>query len=123
MPLEQQTTSLEVSQNMEKLGFKQESLFYVDEQDGDITYGMFTPPNYSGHTFISAFTCSELGEMLPAYFGSHYNKQWGKWTCFDGARSEEFTTLWVEKAETEADARGKMLIYLAENGLIDPKNI
>jgi hypothetical protein len=60
----------------------------------------------------SAFTSTELGEMLPDdYKTTRKNKTWIAYAAFRGTDIE---------AATEADARAKMLIYLIENGLYTP---
>ena len=129
MKLESQVCSLELAQKLKSLGVKQESLFYWDRKDNfyiesekyNLKYRLSDETRHDGTTigeFFSAFTVAELGEMLPPYFSTHFNKHFGKWTCFDGSRGEEVITLWVEKSDTEADCRAKMLIYLLENNLI-----
>lgn len=131
MPLEHQVTSLEVSQKMKALGFKQESAFFWRNQhrDWDKNHWLHYPVyafNEDTEIFataddingVSAYLSSELGEMLPA--GTSTRKGWGMdsgYVMFDNEANK------ICSADTEADARAKMLIYLAENGLIDPKNI
>lgn len=78
----------------------------------------------------SAFTVAELGEMLPfsikfqkhvCYLSCEKNiPDYGGWFCkyesSDIIRPTKATDIFT--ADTEADARANMLIYLLENGLI-----
>ena len=76
----------------------------------------------------SAFTVAELGEMLPYkitkgedsfYFAVGQakpdDKHYPKWEV--SYSNEEYTPC-LDRADTEANARAKMLIYLLENKLI-----
>lgn len=47
---------------------------------------------------------------------TEWNYVWKKWTCYLGNESME--TEHQEDGDTEANARGKMLVYLLENKLI-----
>ena len=132
MQLEQQVSNRELSIKLRDLGVKQDSYFwwhtpiregfgYPVIRSSTNTYRDGTEPN------CSAFTCSELGEMLPKYVGVPQRQY------FD-YRSEEkielekplwywsvggdFTKYSSGLADTEADARAKMLVYLLENELI-----
>lgn len=71
-----------------------------------------------GNEPVSAFTVAELGEILPKFF---YSKKWLKeWGIFGENLPEDYkepSEIMSEK--TEADARGKMLIYLKENNLLE----
>jgi hypothetical protein len=117
MKLENQVTSLELSKQLKELGVKQESHFcwvtsteYVTEgtlSDGTSRY------DSENYTYYSAFTVAELGEMLreeefelPTYLSS--TKEW----------VAVYETTLIGGSNTEADARGKCLIYLLENKLI-----
>lgn len=118
MTLEQQVTSFELSKRLKELGVKQESLFYYAPFKGklcpvyinDLRRGTSLPIK----NYISAFTVSELGEMLKdqdlecIWFHEH-NKYGAYQTC--SGLNPFFD-------DTEADARAKMLIYLLENSLI-----
>lgn len=64
MKLEQQVTSLEISKRLKELGVKQESYFiWVEEGWRHIPFLSDRNHGYVGS--CSAFTSSELGEMLP----------------------------------------------------------
>lgn len=137
MKLEDQVVSLELSQRLKELGVQQESLFYWCEKAS-----RFEDPRWVildedeagiGNSLVaSAFTVAELGELLPgmimvervnpcehetmteAYLEiSHkheYGREYGIRYDAIGRRGD---WLW---ARTEADARAKMVIYLAEKG-------
>ena len=65
---------------------------------------------------LHAYTVAELGEMLPIGYRSYYydgHPSGGTWMCNDDK------ILGIADAETEADARAKMLIYLIENKLME----
>lgn len=128
MTLENQVTSLEISKRLKELGVRQESLWYWNAQ-GELEYA--NPETWVGYTTdFSAFTVAELGEMLP-------------WEILGTRRSELTITKDGTKKpfscyyevtdvdtpnpilgnvrfedESEANARGKMLIYLLENKLL-----
>lgn len=141
MKIEQQVCSLELAKKLKELGVKQESHFmwfpqigFVDEktvgEDEDIVEREVISSIDSGWYIscdkkeemrphiVSAFTVAELGEMLPIYVtsGKKDNGTWYSATISNGMgwKEESFN------ADTEADARAKMLIYLLENKLINP---
>lgn len=141
MKLEQQVASLELCKKLKELGVKQEGAFYWtdrktltrhessysyvhyhDEGSNEVIRKMPFTKN------LSAFTVAELGKMLPVYANGKYMGSFPsrenenhlssgiptKWVWgFDTPYQEEHIT-----ADTEADARAKMLIYLLENKLI-----
>lgn len=148
MKLEQQVVSLDLAKRLKELGVKQESYFiyyphhakvatanrYFLQSIYDSNYdeGLW-PKKYA----ISAFTVAELGEMLPwmvqtdnglMYFSEltkngptpAVGKEWEiSYTTPDGdGGHDEVLQEFVASADTEADARAKMLIYLLENKLI-----
>lgn len=130
MKLEQQVVSLELAKKLKELGVKQYSLFYWCGNPG-IEYKLLS--NDGGHRpetggndmFCSAFTSSELGEMLPNTVNIYRREltadvqnfeNRGKWfwivdICTSTARHSV-------SEDTEADARASMLIYLLQNNLI-----
>ncbi len=140
MKLENQVTSLEISKKLKELDVKQESYFYwidiVGYENRKVHLGQYpkgwidkggTLDSYWGSDdYVSAFTVAELGEMLP----DKLHEDWWLMFSFDkGGRKYDVSyvrwnnegglnTQWQERGDTEADARGKMLIYLLENKLI-----
>ena len=117
MTLERQVSSLALSQRLKELGVKQESLFF-HEEDGRISYSR-ERTQLDQH--CSAFTVAELGEMMDAHSGKTNlltrASLKGKWYCeIPPSHIEQKTH--CEYADTEADCRAKMLIYLLENKLI-----
>jgi len=125
MTLEQQVVSLDLAKRLKELGVKQESLFWWRSPLAHYGY-----PDWSlsdgelghGSESYSAFTVAELGEMLPEGYLSGRIFLDGEQENVMCARfsSPEFE-VWndsMQFANTEADARAKMLIYLLENKLI-----
>lgn len=129
MKLEDQVCSLDLAKRLKELGVKQESLFYWKQGNSDLFIGYRTISE-SAPTIASAFTVAELGEMLPEHirldskdlpqycFIVPGNMGSGLWTI-EYSDYEEGTPTFT--AETEADARAKMLIYLIENKLMEVK--
>jgi hypothetical protein len=127
MPLEQQVVSLELAKKLKELGMKQESLFYWShEKETIVPKWEYWPLEED----CSAFTVAELGEMLPAdkcmvvkQVENAPKKGYRGCIFRDDACEccgEDFYTILDETlADTEADARAKMLIYLLENNLIN----
>lgn len=137
MTLEKQVCSLELAKKLKELGVKQESLFYHLPVRGIVQWGYYYKEEIPDS--VSAFTVAELGEMLPSYeewttvstpdnppegdssgihiFTSFYNSKWQVEFDVD-TYIEKISDLPTFRADTEADARAKMLIYLLENKLI-----
>jgi|TARA_R100001530_G_scaffold135693_1_gene113566 hypothetical protein len=113
MKLEDQVVSLELAKKLKELKVKQESLWY-HYRIGDKWGIKLTKPTIENEhsEFYSAFTVSELGEILPETNWQTYREKKG-WIITDHQ-----INLPTQKADTEADARAKMLIYLLENKLI-----
>jgi hypothetical protein len=130
MDLEKQVCCLELARRLKELGVKQKGLFVWCE------YPPASPPwtmkyavarlgdvddyAYEMHRDLwTAFTVAELGEMLPNYF-KHEQRGYMNLVMMklDDGRSEimykQYTDVaFVERADTEADARAKMLSYLS----------
>lgn len=135
MKLKNQVVSLDIAKRLKELGVKQESLFWWDfrpkvgESKCD-WHVMLEKQLENKYMAKSAFTVAELGDMLPdviklekgnAYFTQEKtieptNKK-HLWEVFYEYFYDEGGKI-SEQSDTEADARGKMLIYLLENKLI-----
>jgi len=121
MNLEQQCCSLELAKRLKELGVKQESIFYWGTWGGGFVLGDVEDkgewPDIPD-TYFSAFTVSELGEMLPAgSFGVsciRYSEPDAR-TVWDAKYYEDGEVKQGESSEKEADARAMLLIYLIEN--------
>lgn len=144
MTLEQQVTSLEISKRLKELEVKQESLFYWEGKTlvakttlGFTTFGCegtggeptWYPRSEVEEEQFSAFTASELGEMLPQYIildGGLENYSCeleivrsSAWRFYYGDMNKEYSFKFTASTNTsEANARGEFLVYLLENKLI-----
>ena len=142
MKLEQQVCSLELAKRLKELGVNQDSLYIWTTRTEPATLWSFDRYEEhfgddigSGYDEFSAFTVAELGEMLPKDLYIPYKGNSGKKRkypqhphCFfgsgeghqcqlnyTGGNSQEYIS---HQADTEANVRAKMLIYLIENNLI-----
>lgn len=133
MELSKQVVSLELAKKLKTLGVKQESLFYWEKIDWE---GKQANLRYKRETsvhdgwLISAFTVAELGEMLPDYLWLKkqcfllrvYKYKKGVWEyTYTGHKPENAVdaTIQPQSADTESDARAKMLVYLIKNKLME----
>lgn len=137
MTLEQQVCSLDLAKRLKELGVKQESyVYWIMNWDSDYPEEGHWWSLAQKHELItgreqySAFTVAELGEMLP-YSGdvsyptgylhtvkidqNNYRSCYANGAGVMGYKGE----LLQQVANTEANARAKMLIYLLENKLIN----
>lgn len=152
MKLEKQVCSLELAKKLKKLGVKQESLWYhKDTSGGDwhegesleleggkiknqkkpVAKSFFMPAHMvteHDDDVVSAFTTSELGEMLPKFLHSNgkivsslriekepHGNNTG-WQVGYFVRDKGWTC--CECCDTEANARALMACYLLESNLI-----
>jgi len=121
MKPEQQVCSLELSKKLKKLGVKQESLFWWEEVVMPrATFAELVSTKSEGTANMNhypAYTVAELGEMLPKLTETTRGvmNDW-RWRC---EVKDEKSYVTASGADTEADARAKMLIYLLENGLLN----
>ena len=116
MKLENQVCSLDLAKRLKELGVKQESYFWWQWFEGGQEFELADSQHLPED--VCAFTVAELGEMLPSYAESYRMNE---------VASQRLHAFWACKAEgitehsyadTEADARAKMLCYLLEDGLI-----
>lgn len=141
MNLEDQVCSLELAKLLKELGVKQESEYTWEHNPqknltrlktsgvrgcgrcGAVINGI-PSPNLTTERY-SAFSVAELGEMLKPvvknrddfnldlpYWYDAYGKPMWQWEA--GRNKDDYS----DCADTEADARAKMLIYLLENKLL-----
>jgi hypothetical protein len=120
MKLEQQVCSLELAQRLKELGVEQDAYFLwahfsTNPEVWRVT--TFSNPLYLEE--CAAFTVAELGEMLPhvenivvMLFDNGHCQLCLQQTPIEGKDTPVF------EAQSEANARAKMLIYLIENKLI-----
>ncbi len=127
MELEQQVVSLDFAKRLKELGMKQRSVWYwriAAENEPILTYiewhYLIQYENYS------AFSVAELGQLLPRTvslptltpeeglnpyeFEGHHSP--------DGDYVVGYGRDLKQRADTEANARAKMLVYLLENKLL-----
>jgi len=128
---------LEYAQELKRLGFKQESLWWwfpyyggepikISSWDlGDKNGNQlgFAYSSDQSRDKISAYTVAELGEMLPYWIENDSIKLPSKSYKNVNGKGIEIEWFWNTKkasgyANTEANARAKMLIYLKKNGLL-----
>lgn len=126
MELSKQCVSLELSKRLKELGVEQESLFYWVFDDLVQEWIIKDEVRNSDKVeWYSALNVAELGEMLPWKIPTDffdYNKDSGRLETFKNEKGEWFCK-YLDKqtymADTEADARAKMLICLIENKFIN----
>ncbi len=134
--------NLKLAKELKKLGIKQKSLFYwfktADTKEWKIAY-LEDCLHWDKSDLFSAFTCAELGEILPDQVISLTDKE-GYWNInqgiiymnqkrqyfieLEGDDSEKIHKRYGKKAGSfiesrEVNARAKMIIYLIENQLTD----
>lgn len=135
MELKNQVVSLELARQLKEAGVPQNSYWSICSCHERIIQS-FAVEEYEDK--YSAFTVAELGEMLPASAATHYNlncmKIHGKWNCgyyyfiylsnrhAGRGIGDGMGWMYMESAETEADARAKMLLFLIRSNLINPSS-
>lgn len=120
MKLENQVCAVEYSKKLERLGVKQESLFYwvleTNETKWQIWHKNRVAVANKGSLIISAFTVVELGSLLKEAGPEATIRAYGDLHGFNGTGS--IGSIGILRLLTEPDRLAKMLIYLLENKLI-----
>jgi hypothetical protein len=136
MKLAQQVVSLALAKKLKEFGVQQESYFawYQDANQTELVMqndaGFFRVPDLGaitpdagGGKFYAAFTVAELGELLPAGYPSGHtalDETDRKWICHwyrtpKTSKAEDLDKPDSTYANSEPDARAKMLLWLIEN--------
>ena len=127
MKVEDQVCSIELSMKLRELDVPQESLFYwnTDDDVSEKSREWYISEVLSDKDSCSAFTASELGELLPLGINMRRvasdESMW--WSCIWNEGYGGITNLEYAKDIKEADARAKMIIYLIENKLIKVEDL
>ena len=128
--------SLELCKELKELGFPQDTGWYwVKTRIGWILGYLLEPqeryPNDYNFFFpiveeicfinkntplYKAPTCRELGKWLPDFTASFKEETW--WECHTNIWLEKDKKHYIEVADTEPNARAKMLIWLIKNKYI-----
>ena len=125
MNLEDQVVSLELAKKLKELGVKQESLFWWSVCPDNLICAVaaYVSPEKKERAerdFYAAYAVAELGEMLPAFIAREHLYSLQMWRRVGVKGKEHRISYWFmgdkqlhfEEADTEADARAKMLITL-----------
>jgi hypothetical protein len=137
MRIEEQVCSLELAKRLKELGVKQESAFWWEQvklagknewaKQYELAFNNRAKP-YSDLHIVCAFTVAEFGDVMALHVASYQvehddvdaNENWEHWCCIQYVPGNHSKYLHVVFANTEANARAKMLVYLLEsktNGL------
>lgn len=116
MKLEDQVCSLELARKLKELDVTQDSYCYWVGGSRGVSGGFVLVNDISlfFEELYAAFTVAELGELLPV--GIWYSKDGDSWCCLSGGNLQDGH---AQFADTEANARAKMLVYLLENKIIN----
>lgn len=133
MKLEQIVTSQKLSKQLKEAGVPQKSVFWwnpyytiVGEKDDVLRYELETSQKSYAKwgtediESISAFTASELGELLPNLFQTYrYDDEYECIPQYEGISEDDMedSTLFVDKSMVEA--MGKMVLYLIQQKIIN----
>jgi hypothetical protein len=128
MKIEDQVCSFEQAKKLHLLGLKVETIHRHGEWKDNIYHNLFStrkPKPFSknnGFTYYPAPTVAELGVLLGKYKlkENFYGKHWVLYQT----EPFYFDLLDICPIDTpEAQARAEALIWLIENGYIDPKTL
>lgn len=132
MPLTSHVTNYELSKRLKENGLSQESCFYWahSQTTGEwyLTEESLVPMRTGTEEdyCISAFLASEVGEWIPREINRYGKTGWLRMcNTFDGKGwmiwyedEDDLTIVDSMTVSTLPDAMGKMVLYLAESGLI-----
>ncbi len=137
MKLEDQVISLDLAKRMKELGFVQESLWYwvqwIFDEGNYCTIEPYSRGLAKEQVLnrYSAYTVSELGEMLPMRLRLEAADYWLRTTkgkrvwdirycSYSKSRYHNYglPDRGMFQGDTESDCRAKMLIYLKEKNLL-----
>ena len=132
MTLEDQVCSLELAKKLKRMGVEQRSLWYwckLTNGSGELRWN--EDNSLLTTVYFSAFTVSELGQMLRKGMTRSYHPAGGSdkldlcctYLVGEGKGIAGQKTVSQHRA-TEADARGAVLAHLIEGGLLTlPKSV
>ena len=129
MDIEKQVVSLDLAKQLKEAGYKQDTSMWIwtwDNED-DTGYVLFCVNQFKSvhdefmeceYEYWDAPTVAELGEALPEYTKSFkdiiYALNNPLWSC----SSKKQGKYYFSQADTEADVRAKMWLYLKKEGLL-----
>lgn len=125
LPLEKQVSSLESSKLLRELGFRQDSIFYyladslIYEPKEIWHIKELDIPKCEGRELYSAYTSSELGEMLPKVLNGYAIEitPYSTIRWLIRYQQEDYKGFSIEDNYL-VEAMSKMLCYLKQNNLI-----
>ena len=123
MNIEKQVVSLELAKQLKDAGYPQEGLWWWTNRMGRFRIVSDVPhTQYVTDIYYAAPTVAELGEKIKgvcfSWYGT-YVKDNECWYVFWAEDTQSFRDKqWITDADTEANARAKMLLYLHKEGLI-----
>lgn len=142
MQLSDQVVSQSLAKQLKEAGVTQSSLFYwvnfekyPGKPDWAVENAGIDELKKENFEMVSAYTCSELGEMMPAVFENERKIKFdlniwkdeifwwvAYWWKEDSLRS---SGLHIEKfcSKSLAEAMGEMLLYLIQSNLINPSTL
>ena len=121
MKKENQVVSLKLAREMKELGVEEDSIFWwvkhiksgSNHYIWDLVYSK--DENDLVNEYVSTYTVSELGEMLPCDYTTCrtlFSLMGRKRICWCCASPENAEDIYYEYADIEVNARAKMWIYL-----------
>jgi hypothetical protein len=127
MKLEYQVCGLKLAKSLKEFGINQEGalLYWVPlvRNQWELMRGDEMMPRETVEKSRAAFTGAELGRLLLTKKDERYALGFRTFLDYQGKVVCGIDGLIGFSADTEADARAKMLIYLLENNLIDAETI